>query len=130
MTSSSLLRADVTEHIIDSFFDVYRGLGFGFLEAVYANAIAIDLGIRGRRVSREVPVEIHWKGVSVGTYRFDLLVDECVVVEVKSTKGLSEADERQLMNYLSATNIEVGLLLHFGPTPKFRRLVFSNSRKA
>jgi GxxExxY protein len=79
-----LLRAEITEEIIGSFFVVYRNFGFGFHEAVYKNAFAIELGFRGIEVSREVPVEVYYRGVAAGTYRIDMLVAQSVIVEVKS----------------------------------------------
>jgi len=128
-TSTSLLHGDISEKILGSFFQVYGDLGYGFLESPYKNALAIELTSRGLTVSREVPVEIHYRGLPVGSYRFDLLVAQCVLVEVKANNALFEADERQLLNYLRATNIEVGLLLNFGPKPSYKRLVYSNARK-
>jgi GxxExxY protein len=124
-----LLRAEITEQLIGSFFVVYRVLGFGFLETVYKNALAIELGFRGIEVRREVPVEVQYRGLLAGTYRIDMLVAQSVIVEVKSTLTITEADERQLLNYLKVTDIEVGFLFNFGPDPKFRRLVYSNNRK-
>jgi GxxExxY protein len=126
----TLIHGDVTDDILGSYFGVYHGLGYGFQEPVYSNVLAIELGLRGRKVAREAPAEILWKGHSVGTYRIDLLVDDCVIVEVKSCAKLVVEHERQLMNYLRATNIEVGMLLNFGPEKSYRRLVYSNSRKA
>lgn len=128
-TGSGLIEADLTEQIIGAFFEVYRDLGFGFLEGAYANALAVELGSRGLPCKREVPIKVAYRGVPVGCYRLDLLVANRVIAEVKSSKTVTEVDERQLLNYLRATDLEVGLLLHFGPTPKFRRLVYSNRRK-
>jgi GxxExxY protein len=124
-----LLHATITEQILGAFFQVYRILGFGFLEAIYANALAVELGRRGLAIRREVPVEVHYEGVSVGTYRFDILVAGVVLIEIKASKALCEADERQLLNYLKASKTEVGLLLNFGPSPTHKRLVYSSVRK-
>ena len=104
-------------------------LGFGFLEGIYTSALAVELGHRGLAVVREAPIEVFYRGVLVGRYRLDMTVEDRVLVEAKATKTVSQADERQLLNYLKATNYEVGLLLHFGPTPGFRRLVYANQRK-
>lgn len=123
-----LLRGEITEQIIGSFFVVYRHFGFGFRESVYKTAMAIELGFRGIEVKREVPVEVYYRGVAAGTYRIDMLVAQSVIVEVKSALTITEADERQLLNYLRATDIEVGFLFNFGPDPKFRRRVCSNNR--
>jgi GxxExxY protein len=124
-----LLASDVTERIIGAFFEVYRDLGYGFLESVYTNAVAVELGRSGMAVSREAPVEVVYCGVPVGHFRLDMVVENTVIVEVKASKALTDGDERQLLNYLRATDFEVGLLLHFGPTPRFRRLVYANRRK-
>ena len=124
-----MLEAKLSEQILDCFFFVYRQFGYGFLEAVYANALATELEYRGVKVQRQSPVELQHRGKVVGTYRIDLLIDNRVLVEVKSTKQLIEADERQLLNYLKATSVEVGFLLHFGPKPKFLRRVLANERK-
>jgi GxxExxY protein len=119
----------VTYQIIGGFYTVYNQLGFGFLEKPCANALAVELAFRGLNVEREVPFEIVYRGVSVGVYRVDLLVEGRVIVEVKASKDLSASDEPQLLNYLKASSIEIGLLLHFGPKARYRRLVYSNSRK-
>ena|SRR5687767_1719091 len=129
MAINTLLQANVTDKIIGAFFTVYNKLGFGFLESVYSNAMTIELGKRLLAVRREVPVEVIYKGVGVGTFRVDMLVADAVLVEVKATETLSDADERQLLNYLRATSIEVGMLLHFGPKAKYRRFVYSNTSK-
>lgn len=125
----ALLHAEITDQVIGAFFEVYRRLGYGFLETPYKNALAVELGFRGLKVAREVPVEIQYRGVGVGIYRIDMLVETKVLIEAKASTALSEADDRQLMNYLRATDVEVGLLLHFGPEPKYRRRVYSNTNK-
>jgi GxxExxY protein len=99
------------------------------LEGSYANALAVELRSKGLSVRREVPIEVVYRGVPVGMYRVDLIVEESVLVEVKSTKTVSDADFRQVLNYLKATDLEVGFLLHFGPKPRFRRLIYTNDRK-
>jgi GxxExxY protein len=124
-----MLLAHLTNSTLGSFFQVYRCFGFGFLERNYSNAMAVELAFRGLRVRREVPTEVVYRGVSVGRFRLDLVVEERLIVEVKAARTLVEADERQLLNYLKATRFEVGLLLNFGPEPKFRRLVYANDRK-
>jgi len=129
MPLQRLLHAETTERANDSFYEVYRTLGYGFLESPYANALAVECGLRGCTVRREVPTRIVYKGVVVGTYRFDILLDRKVIVEVKSQKALGSADEHQLLNYLRATDIEVGLLYNFGPKPEHRRYLLTNDRK-
>jgi GxxExxY protein len=125
-----LLHGDVTGQILNAYYEIYHDLGYGFQENVYSDVLAIELGLRGRNVAREAPTQIHWKGRAVGTYRIDVLVDGCVIVEVKSVESIAVAHERQVMNYLRATNIEVGMLLNFGPAKGHRRIVYSNSRKS
>jgi GxxExxY protein len=124
-----LLHGDLTDQIIGGCYTVYKKWGFGFLETVYANSLAVELGRIGLRAKREVPVQLHYLGVPIGTYRIDMLVNDKVIVEVKSQRALSVADEKQLINYLKATDLEVGLLFNFGPEPKLQRIVFSNHRK-
>ena len=124
-----MLEATLSAQVLAAFFKVYRELGYGFLEAVYVNALFVELTKRGMDVKREVLIEVMYQGVSVGTYRIDLLVSNRIMLEVKSTKTISDGDERQLLNYLKATTIEVGFLLHFGPEPRFRRRILTNDRK-
>jgi len=99
------------------------------LESVYKNAMAIEFQKRAVPFRREVLIEVLYDGVSAGTFRSDFLVEEKVLIEVKSTRLLTEADDRQLLNYLKATPIELGYILHFGPTPQFRRSIFTNDQK-
>ena len=124
-----LLHAPITDQILGGCYSLYRALGYGFLETVYKNGLVVELGRRGLVVRREVPVEVFYLGVSIGFYRIDLLVNEKVIVEVKAQHSLTVVDEKQLSNYLKATNLEVGLLFNFGPEPKFERIVYSNDRK-
>ena len=126
---SAMLEGALTEKIVGAFYRVHTQIGFGFPESVYANALAVELDRRRLQVRREVPVEVVYEGVSVGRYRLDMVVEESVLIEVKSTKLLSEADTRQILTYLKATYLEVGLLLHFGPKASFKRFVYTNARK-
>ena len=123
-----LLQEELTHSVIGAFYEVYNELGFGFLEHLYAVALERELLQRGHRVAREVNIEVMYKGEPLGTQRLDLVVDDVLVVEIKSTAQLHRAAPRQLLNYLRATRLEVGLLLHFGPEPKFYRVVSSNTR--
>lgn len=120
-----LLHKDITERILNSYFVVYGAHGYGYAEGVYARSLVVELQLRGLAVAREVESIIHYKGVEVGVYRADLVVERKVLVEVKAHEALGKADERQVLNYLRATRIAVGLLLNFGPRPSFRRLVLS-----
>jgi GxxExxY protein len=125
----ALIEGALTKEALAAFHVVYGDLGFGFLEGGYANALAVELRYRGLYVEREVLTELVYRGVPVGTYRMDLVVNGKVLIEVKAIRELTEADERQLLNYLRCSGIEVGLLLNFGPKPQFRRRVYTNDRK-
>ena len=122
-----LLEEAVTRSIIGAFYRVYNKLGFGFLESLYVSALERELIARGHDVAREVSVRIMYDGVELGLQRLDLIVDQRVVVETKSTSELHKHATRQVYNYLRATHLEVGLLLHFGPEPRFFRVMCSNS---
>jgi GxxExxY protein len=124
-----LLERQTTERIIAAYYAVYRTLGFGFVESVYTNALVVSLQQKGLRVRREVPIEVLYEGVTVGNFRCDLLVEDSVIVEVKAARPSCDADEVQLLNYLRATRLEIGMLLYFGQRARFRRFVYSNSRK-
>lgn len=104
---------------------MYNALGYGFLEHVYSNALSLELRMRGLRVEREVPVEVQYHGQAVGHYRMDMVVEGRVIIEIKSSIALCEADRRQLFNYLRASRVALGLLLHFGPKPAFKRYTFA-----
>lgn len=124
-----MLHDKLTGAIIGAFYDVHRELGHGFLESVYERAMMIALGRRAVRVERQAPVSVYYDGVNVGDYLADLLVDNRVIAEVKASRAIDPKHEAQLLNYLRATSIEVGLLLHFAPQPAFRRLIVSNDGK-
>jgi GxxExxY protein len=127
MARADLLEEELSRSAIGAFYRVYNTLGFGSLEQLYSVALERELVARGHRVSRELSVRVVYQGEPLGTQRLDLVVDERLVIEVKSTKDLHKSAARQLYNYLRATNLEVGLLLHFGPEPRFFRLVCSNT---
>lgn len=126
MPANDLLERETTHHVIGAFFEVYNTLGFGFLEHVYAEALERELVERARTVHKEVVVPVCYKGAILSTHRVDMIVDDKVIVELKSTEILPLAAQRQLLNYLRATSFEVGLLLHFGPKPRFYRMVQSD----
>lgn len=123
---TKLLHEELTGEILGGFFTVYNAHGYGFLEQVYANSMSLELRMRGLRVEREVAVEVQYEGQPVGHYRLDMVVNGLVVVEMKAGPALTDADNKQLFNYLRASQLEVGLLLHFGPKPEFRRLVIQS----
>jgi GxxExxY protein len=124
-----LKHGDVTEKIVQAFFHVYNVLGYGFLEKVYGKAMVIELQKRGLTVRPQVPIKVYYEGQEVGDYFADLLIEECVIAELKSVEALAEEHHAQLLNYLKATEIEVGLLLNFGPKPEVKRKVFETARK-
>lgn len=110
---------ETTRAVIGSFYEVYNKLGFGFLESIYVAALELELRDRHHEVGREVQVHVRYKGCAVGMHRLDMLVDSRIIVEVKSCVDLHKSASRQVYNYLRATNLEVGLLLHCGLEPKF-----------
>jgi GxxExxY protein len=124
-----MLEAALTRRILGVYFEVYNELGFGFLETVYQAALTGALRSAGLRCDRERIVRVHFRGVAVGEFRPDLVVDDRVVVELKVARALAGVHDVQVINYLRATEFEVGLLLNFGPRAEFRRFVFANSRK-
>jgi GxxExxY protein len=119
----------VTEQIIKAFYDVYNELGHGFLEKVYENAMVIQLRKQGLAVRQQAPIKVYFDGQIVGVYFADLLVDNKVIVEIRVAAALCEEHEAQLLHYLKATEIDVGLLLNFGPRPQVKRKIFETARK-
>ena len=115
---------ELTSKIIESVYTVHNTLGFGFLEKLYQNALVIELVKRGMKADSEKPVKVFYEGQVVGDYVADVVVDDKVILELKAVKELSDIHEVQLVNYLKATGIEVGLLINFGPSVKIRRKVF------
>ena len=121
-------QAEITDRIICCFYNVYNKLGYGFLEKVYENALTIELEGCGLLVQQQSPINVNYAGQTVGTYFADLLVEGKVIVEIKAAQELTAAHEAQLLNYLKATDIEVGLLLNFGPKAEVKRKVLDNDR--
>ncbi len=121
--------SDITEKVLGTFFAVYNELGFGFLESVYHKAMLIALASAGLSVETQVSLPVYFRGHLVGEFFADILVERAVILELKAADALVVANESQLLNYLKASSAEVGLLLNFGPKPKFKRLAFDNDRK-
>lgn len=119
----------ITEKIIKGFYTVYNSLGFGFSEKVYENALVIELQKLGLQVDRQPPIRVYYGGTNIGNFYSDLLVENKVIVELKSVKTLIDSHEAQLLNYLKCTKYEVGLLLNFGPKANIKRKLFDNSIK-
>ncbi|MDO9046156.1 MAG: GxxExxY protein [Methylobacter sp.] len=120
--------SEITEKIINAFYKGYNTLGFGFLVKVYENALFIDLVTMGLLVEKQKQIKVYYEGKEVGEYFADLAVERCVIVELKTAETLCKEHELQLINYLKATEMEVGLLLNFGKKPEFKRKVFSNKK--
>lgn len=121
--------SDITKNIIKSFYTVYNRLGFGFLEKVYEQSMMIELMDTGLYCERQKPIKVYYKEKIVGDYYVDILVENKIVIELKASEGIVEEHELQLINYLKATDLEIGLLLNFGKKPEFKRKVFSNNNK-
>lgn len=121
--SAKLIHGEITEEVIKQYYHVYNTLGYGFLEKVYENSLAIALARRHIVVRQQWPITVSFEGEEVGDYFADLLVSEAVIVEVKAAEAIVPKHEAQLLNYLKATDKRVGLLLNFGPKPEFLRKV-------
>lgn len=119
--------SDITDKIIRAFYNVYNKLGYGFLEKVYERALVIELKKLGLTGHTQVPVKVFYDDEEVGNYFADVLVENSVIVELKACEDLVEEHEAQLLNYLRATKIEVGLLLCFGLKPAVKRKIFTNN---
>ena len=120
---------ELTDRIIQAFYCVYNELGFGFLENVYQNALYFELINKGFKVEPQKAINVYYKTQLAGKYKADLVVNDLVILELKAVDYLVEEHELQLINYLKATDKEVGLLLNFGMNPEIRRKAFDNSRK-
>lgn len=127
MSNEIFIHTEITEKIIKAFYKVYNTLGFGFLEKVYENAMFIELRKMGLFVEKQRRIKVFYEGNEVGDYFADLVVDDKVIIELKASEALCKEHEFQLINYLKATDIEVGLLLNFGKKPEFKRKIFTNS---
>ncbi|MCX6159692.1 MAG: GxxExxY protein [Ignavibacteriae bacterium] len=123
---TELLHSKETEIIIAAFYKVYNTLGFGFLEKVYENSLCNELQKSNLSVIKQYPINVYYDDQVVGEYFADLLIDKKIIVEIKTAKSLCQENEYQLINYLKATGIEVGLLLNFGEKAEFRRKIFTN----
>jgi GxxExxY protein len=121
--------SDLTERLIGIFFNLYNEIGHGFLESVYEQAFSVVLAENNICFQRQIAIPVWFHGQKIGEFRADLLVDGKVLIELKTGRDIEPAWEKQLLNYLRATDIEVGLLFNFGPTAQFRRYAFENERK-
>jgi GxxExxY protein len=124
-----LKHAEITGPLIDVFFLVYKTLGLGFLEQVYMNSMIVAGKRFGLDIRKKYPIRVSFEGMIVGRYEADLLVNRTVIAELKTTRTLTPQHEAQLLNYLKATEYEVGFLFNFGPKAQYRRMIFDNARK-
>lgn len=124
-----MLHQDLSQNIIRIYYQVYNELGFGFLEKVYENAMFFELNNSGFFTQKQLPIKVHYKHREVGEYYADLIVENKIILELKAAESLAEEHECQLINYLKATDIEVGLLFNFGKKPEFKRKIFNNDLK-
>ena len=121
--SKNLIHKDITDRILKAFYTVYNELSFGFLEKVYENALIVELKLAGLKCEQQKPIKVNYKGILVGEYYADLVVDDKVIVELKAAENISKEHEFQLINYLKSTEIQIGLLLNFGKKPEFKRKI-------
>lgn len=129
MDKDNFKHSDITEKIIKAFYNVYNVLGYGFLEKVYENALSLELRKADLYGELQKQIKVYYDNQEVGLYYADVIVEDLVIVEIKAAEALCDEHECQLINYLKATDIEVGLLLNFGKKPEFKRKVFSNNNK-
>ena len=122
--------ASIVKKLLDCFYDVYHELGLGFLEAVYANALAIALTEARIPFRRELNVPVFFRGIQVGAYKADFLVADEIIVELKAARAIDPVHVAQLVNYLRGSRVELGYILNFGPKPSYKRFIFSNERKS
>ena len=121
--------SDLTEKIIGAFFEVYNELGYGFSESVYENALLLELEKEGLKAEHQIPIKVYYQGQVIGKYWADILVNDAVILELKAVRQILQEHEAQLLNYLKATQYEVGLLLNFGPKAQHFRKIYDNNRK-
>ncbi len=124
-----MLHGQTTEKILKAFYNVYNDLGYGFLEKVYENALVYELRKMNLRVVQQRPIKVYYDNLLVGEYFADIIVEDAVIIELKAVESLHESHSNQLINYLKATEVEVGLLLNFGMKPQFARKILTNDRK-
>jgi len=125
MERGNYLYSDITGLVLKAFFKVYNQLGYGFLEKVYENALMIELRKLGLKCMQQVNVPVYYETEKVGHYTADIIVNNCVVLELKAAEAIAPEHEAQLVNYLRATDLEVGLILNFGKKPQHARKVLT-----
>jgi GxxExxY protein len=126
---ANLLHQNLSDTILKIYFEVYNVLGYGFLEKVYQNAMYFELKSKGYKVEAQKQIKVYYKSQLVGDYFADLLIDDSIILELKACECLMDEHKAQLLNYLKATDVEIGLLLNFGTAPEFKRSIYTNDRK-
>lgn len=125
-----MLYKETSDSILKSYYKVYNTLGHGFLEKVYENALFFELKRLGLFCEKQKPIKVFYESERVGEYFSDIVVNDQIIIEIKAAETLAEEHEAQLLNYLKATEKEIGYLLNFGKTPQFKRKIFTNDRKS
>ncbi|MFV8268896.1 GxxExxY protein [Flavobacterium sp. GT2N3] len=126
---TNFLHKSLSDSILKVYYEVYNELGFGFLEKVYQNAMYFELKSQGHKVEAQKQIKVYYKSQLVGDYFADLLIEDSIILELKACGCLMDEHKAQLLNYLKATEVEIGLLLNFGTTPEFKRSIYTNDRK-
>jgi GxxExxY protein len=126
---SNMDRERVASLLVKSFYAVYNELGYGFLERNYENALALEIRSHGLLVEQQKPIEVFYRGQLVGSYFADLLIENCIIVEIKAVEQLVLEHEAQLLNYLKATNIDLGFVINFGRKPEVKRKIYNTIRR-
>lgn len=129
MIKDNYIHSEISDLIIKAFYNVYNKLGYGFLEKVYENGMMIELKRLGLNAEKQKQLKVFYDEFEIGEYYADIIVNNCVIVELKAAEAICPEHEAQLVNYLKATDIEVGLLLNFGKEPKFKRRVLTSEFK-
>ena len=119
----NLIHKEITDKILKSFYTVYDELGYGFLEKIYENALLLELSDAGLKCERQKPIKVYYKEQLIGEYFADIVVENKVILEIKAAESIAKEHEYQLINYLKATNVEIGLVLNFGKKPEFKRKI-------
>jgi GxxExxY protein len=126
---ADFLHKSLSDSILKAYYEVYNELGYGFLEKVYQNALYIELKSQGFKVEAQKQIKVYYKSQMVGEYFADLIIDDSITLELKACECLMDEHQAQLLNYLKATKVEIGILLNFGVVPEFKRLIYTNDRK-
>ncbi len=124
-----MIHEELSNKVIRAFYNVYNALGYGFLEKVYENALKFELELLDIKAEQQKQIKVHFKEKLVGEYYADLLVENAIILELKAAENICEEHQAQLINYLRATEIELGFLFNFGKEPEFKRKIFTNDKK-